>query len=221
MNIRVFAAGACALACSTGASAQQSVYVEALIGAARPGDLETEAFVYDDGIDIYEGRISGDLKTAFAAGAEIGVQGLLRNRLRFGGSYDYMNPKLKSLSFVGEQNGLPYTETASVSDIEDAYGVEFGTTAHTVLANGYLTFPDEAGRFNPYVGAGAGASFLENAGANLAFAATGGVNFAMNDQLYMGVRYRYLRIGGIEDELGIEYEPVSAHIASYVVGVRY
>jgi len=70
-----------------------------------------------------------------------------------------------------------------------------------------------------YFGGGIGAAFIQNAGTNLALTATAGLRWAMTDQAYMGLRYRFTRVEGPTDEIGLKYEPIMSHSVMAMLGV--
>ncbi|WP_290496105.1 outer membrane protein [Hyphomonas sp. UBA4494] len=200
--------------------AEGKLYTDLVIGAAFPSEVETVDYEFTFDGDDYVGTGAINYNPGVAGGAEVGVQGLFSNRFRIGVSYDFLHPKVDNVTFAGTVNGMPDSVTFSNEDIR-AVGIELGNQAHVIQGNGYFVFPMQDGRFEPYIGGGAGVAFLENTDTNFAYSGTAGVRYNVTENAYIGFRYRFIRINNIMDDLGLEYDPIHAHVTSFVFGAHY
>jgi opacity protein-like surface antigen len=217
------AVAALVLASSLPALAQEGVfapapapYFEVGVGVNIVPTVSTQTYTFTAGSNTATGRIDLDYDTALAGGAELGYAGLGIPELRLGVGYDYLEGKFASGVITGTVNGtsgsLPFTR----ADVA-ALGGSLDNDVHVVAGNAYYSLPIWGG-LRPYIGGGVGAAFITNAGSNLALTASAGFRYALTDQSYFGLRYRFYRVEGPTDNLGIKYEPIMTHSAMAILG---
>ena len=202
-----------------GASAEPVAYFERSVGAAFLPNVNTQTYTFVLPPDTISGHAELNYGTQLVAGAEIGYGGFAHGDLRWSIiSYDYLHATLDSARLVGTINGVPSSITLSNGVLNGA-GFDFDNSVHLLTTDVYYNFPDIGGVVRPYLGVGAGAAFIEHADAELALAATAGLRYGFaHNRAYIGVRYRYYRIAGPTDDLGIKYDPIQAHTVSAVIG---
>ena len=118
---------------------------------------------------------------------------------------------------MGTVNGvagrLPFTR----ADIA-ALGASLDNDVHVATGNAYYSFP-MVGPFRPYIGAGAGMAFIQNAGFEFALTATAGIRYALTGDAYLALRNRFCRVDGPTDDVGIHYDPIMTHSVMAILGV--
>lgn len=181
----------------------------------------------------------GDEKLLGAADFGVGVGYKFNDYLRSDLTLDYETP--------AKFKGSVYCDAAPCGAVGTWNATESAKiTAYSALANVYADLGDFNG-LKPYIGAGAGASYLRtsdvksggkdtNTGAypkgegkwNFAWALMAGVEYPINERLSLDLGYRYLNLGdaktgSIEDGSGnltrVNYENIQAHEVR--VGLRY
>lgn len=190
-------------------------YGEALLGASFVQDVQTHHYTVDTGDGIFSGRVKGSYDPTLSAGAELGVS---TGPWRFGISWDYASAKLGKATAVGTLDGVPFEQSVNRTDLA-SFGVSADTQVQIVAGNVYYNLP-LLGPIRPYVGLGAGAAIIDKAKDTvLAGLATVGARFALNDRVYLGVRYRFNYVSGITDNFGVQYDPIMFHTVSVLIGV--
>ena len=178
----------------------------------------------------------GDEKMLGAADVGVGVGYKFNDYLRTDLTLDYETPAKFKGSF--------YCDAAPCSgEWRDSERVKI--TAYSALANVYADLGDFHG-LKPYIGAGAGASYLRTSQVksgvidtdgsypnskgkwNFAWALMAGVEYPVSDRLSLDLGYRYLNLGDAEtgnatdaggNVTSIRYEDITAHEVR--VGLRY
>ena len=126
---------------------------------------------------------------ALTGSAEIGYAGILVPNLRFGIAYDYLEGKFEHGTLTESFFGFPLTVHFTRSEAEQ-YGVELDRQAQTLSGN--LYYGVTLFQFlRPYVGFGVGPVFVRHEATSFSEIGTAGVQAAVTDTLYLGVRYRY------------------------------
>jgi opacity protein-like surface antigen len=198
-----------------------TAYIEGSVGVRFSSDVQTKNYTFVVPPDTASGHAELNYGTNVVIGAELGIADLVGDgNWRFGVSYDYTQFNLDSVRFVGTVNGVPGSVTVSDSDVRSA-GFNFDNTVHIVMGNIYYNLPVIRDAFRPYVGLGAGAAFIEHADTEFAFNVSAGIRMALGPSAYVGLRYRFIRVEGPTDELGIQYKPITAHTISAVVGFYF
>jgi opacity protein-like surface antigen len=198
--------------------AEADFFVEGDVGMAIMNDIDTKTYTFAVPPDSFTGHATLKYNDTFTAGVEIGSAGVERGYWRWSASYDYLNAKLHSFGVSGTINGTP--GSASVpSDVVRAAGFDFDNQVHLAALNLYYN-PAPLKRFQPYVGIGGGAAFIEHTDTKPALTATLGVRTPLPENFYAGLRYRYVHVFGPKDDLGIEYDDIGAHLFSLQFG-RY
>ena len=219
------------LIASTGAHAQ-AIFSEFSIGAGFPSKVETIDYsvtvdsttVLEDGTvlapgDVIAGRLSGDFNAGIAAGIEIGMRGVGDKHISASVSYDYLQANLESITASGTIAGAPASETQSLEAL-GLTGADFNNEADLVLGNLRYDFVGPRAPLQPFIGIGAGGAFIEDSRSSAAFAATAGVRAPLGLGFFVGARYRYVKVLGYEDQIGIEYKDLNAHILSLTLGAH-
>lgn len=191
-------------------------YLELGVGLNMVPTVSTQTYTLTSGTNTATGRIDLDYDTGLAAGAELGYAGLGIPELRAGVGYDYLEGKFSNGKVVGAVNGTAGTFPFTRADIS-ALGASLDNDIHLVSGNLYYSLP-MVGPVRPYIGGGAGVAFISQADAQFALSATAGLRMALSEHGYMGLRYRFYRMEGPVDSLGIQYEPVMAHSFMVMLG---
>ncbi len=196
------------------AAAQEahSAYVE--------GSVNTKQFSYADSMNSFSGRASLDYGTQFTVGAEAGLI-LFGGKIRTGISYDYANAVVHSATLVGTLNGAPVSGPFSRAAL-GSVASSFDNSVHVIALNLYYDFLEPSAQIQPYIGAGFGAGVVQTAKSNeFEFTGTAGVRVRLSDAMYAGLRYRFTRIEGITDKIGIQYDPIMFHTVSAIIGFYF
>ncbi len=212
-----------------GTAHAQAVFSEFSVGAGFPSSVETAPYSVISTVDApalgiavgddLSGTLSGSYKAGIAGGLEIGMRGVGDKHVSMSVSYDYIQANLHEITASGTINGVPTTSTASL-DALGVNGSDFNNEVHLVLGNlRYDPFgPHE--QFQPFIGVGGGGAFIENSDAAAALAGTAGVRVPLGLGFYAGVKYRYIKVFGYEDQLGIDYDDMSGHLVSFMLGAQ-
>jgi opacity protein-like surface antigen len=219
--MRLFSFAAILLASSVPALAQEPVpqpgpYMELGIGVNIIPTVSTQTYTVTSGTTTASGKIDLDYDSGLAGGAEVGYAGVGIPQLRLGLGYDYLEGKFASGVVRGTVNGTTGTFSFSRADLT-SLGASLDNDVHVVTGNAYYSLP-MVGAIRPYIGGGIGAAFIQNAGSNLALTASAGFRWAVTDQAYIGLRYRFYRVEGPTDDIGIKYEPIMTHSVMAIIG---
>ena len=218
---RLFFAAVILAAIPTFAHAQSAItgYVEGAIGISVIQDAHTENYVVDvPGFGTFAGHAEANYNTEFTGGAEIG---LTTGRWRFGASWDFTSAQLDTARARGELNGVAFNEEITDDALAEDFGISLDNNAHVLAGNTYYNFgPPDAG-FRPYIGAGLGAAMFEKASTEFAVTATLGARFTLGPRSYVGARYRLTHIAGPTDDAGVEFDPITLHTFSLLLGLYF
>ena len=193
-----------------------SPYLELGVGLNIVPTVSTQTYTLNSPPNTASGRIDLDYDNGLAAGAELGYAGLGIPELRAGVGYDYLEGTFSNGKVVGSVNGTAGTLPFTRADIT-ALGASLDNDIHLVTGNLYYSLP-MVGPVRPYIGGGAGMAFISQADAQFALTATAGFRMALSEHGYFGLRYRFYRMEGPVDSLGIRYEPVMAHSFMVMLG---
>lgn len=216
----------------SGAANAQALFTEFTVGAAFPSQVETVEyeviapfdFTTSNGAMVSQGdhlvgTLSGTYKGGIAGGLEIGMRGVGDKHLSLSVSYDYLQANLHEITANGTVNGAPISDTATLESLGFS-GADFNNEVHLLLGHLRYDFVGPKEIFQPYIGVGGGGSFIENSESSAALAATAGFRVPLGRGFYMGARYRYLKIFGYEDQVGIDYKQLDGHIISAMLGAH-
>jgi len=192
-------------------------YFELGVGMNIVPTVSTQTYTLTSGPNTATGKIDLDYDTGLAGGAELGYAGIGIPQLRLGVGYDYLEGKFASGVITGTVNGTSGSLPFSRADIA-SLGGSLDNDVHVVTGNAYYSLP-MVGGIRPYFGGGVGAAFIQNAGSNLALTATAGFRWELTEQSYLGLRYRFYRVEGPTDDLGIRYEPIMTHSVMAMLGM--
>jgi hypothetical protein len=227
-----------------GSASAQAVFSEFSVGAAFPSRVETAQYdvlvPFDvsvdyslptpgtldlDAGDLLSGTLSGDYNPGIAAGLEIGLRGVGDKHISLSISYDYAQANLEdvtasgTITRVGTATAAPLTFGESAAALRGA-GVEFNNEAHLLLGHIRYDFVGPREPIQPFIAVGGGGSFIENSESSAALAGTAGVRVPLGLGFYAGAKYRYVRVFGYEDQLGIDYDEMSGHVVSLMLGAQ-
>jgi opacity protein-like surface antigen len=194
-------------------------YIEGSIGAGIIGDVDVDVDTSPSG------TVSGDYGTELLFGAEAGVAGLGNaSNIRFGVSWDHLNADLDSISVSGF--GLGGTVSANCSAIESEVGFdvcsEVNESVNVIGANAYIDLAvGNTMGIQPYIGVGAGYAFFEDADGEFALSGTVGARVPLGESAYLGGRYRFQWISGPKDDFGIDYNSITVHGFSALIGFNF
>ena len=209
------------IACPSIASAQG--YIEGSVGFVLFPDIETSDYVFitPQG-ELFEGNAESSIDSSWAFGAEAGFR---TGSWRFGVSWDYIDAETDTARLEGTLDGVPFSFEASDQDLED-FGIDANNDVHIFAANAYYMFNAyNVGVINmgvqPYVGLGAGVGTFSDADSQFAFLVTLGANVPIGQSAYLGGRYRLALISGPESDSGIEFDGITTHTFSIVLGFQF
>jgi opacity protein-like surface antigen len=192
-------------------------YAEIGVGAVFVPTVSTQTYTLTSGTTSATGKVDLNYDTGITAGAEVGYAGVGTPELRLGLGYDYLEGHFSNGLVVGTVNGTPGSFAFTRADVA-SLGASLDNDVHVLMGNAYWSFP-MVGPVRPYVGGGLGAAFISNAGTNFALSATAGFRVALTDQSYLGLRYRFYRVEGPTDDIGIKYQPIIAHSVMAMLGM--
>jgi opacity protein-like surface antigen len=193
-----------------------ATYGEVALGASFLSSVNTDTYSFTYGANSATGKIKLGYDTAVTAGVEMGVAGVGMPEIRLGVGYEYLPARFSSATVVGTINGVASSATVSRAQVEGA-GLTLDNDVHLVTGNAYYSLP-LVGPVRPYVGLGVGAAIIQNADTQLALTGTLGVRAALSDQAYVGLRYRFYRIEGPTDSLGISYSAITNQSVMALLG---
>lgn len=230
--MRTVALAAGILALQSGVAQAQVIFSEFSVGAGFPSGIDTIdytvgapiSFVTSDGVviqqgDVLAGSLSGAYNGGITGGFEAGLRGVGNKRVSASISYDYLQLNLDSITARGTVNGAPASDTASLEAL-GLSGADFNNEANLVLGNLRYDFVGPRERFQPFIGVGGGVAIIEESSSAAALAATAGVRIPLGLGFYAGARYRFVKAFGYEDQIGIEYDSVNAHLLSFMLGAE-
>jgi opacity protein-like surface antigen len=192
-------------------------YFEVGAGVNIVPTVSTQTYTVTSGTTTASGKIDLDYDAGLAGGVEAGYASIGIPELRLGVGYDYLEGKFSSGVVRGTVNGTSGSFSFSRADVT-SIGASLDNDVHVVTGNAYYSLPMWGG-IRPYFGGGVGAAFIQNAGSNLAITATAGFRWSLTDEAYMGIRYRFYRVEGPTDSIGIKYEPIMTHSVMAMLGV--
>jgi opacity protein-like surface antigen len=226
LKIIALVAGVMALGVSGNAHAAE-FYIEGQLGATVIENVDTATYSDTAGGVTYSNvSASIDFDTAYTGAAEIGVGGFGVDNLRLGLSVKHLKAKLNAITISGTATDGTTTLTGPASfsraDLDTiGAGSVFDNTVRIFSVTGYYDFKNDSA-FTPYLGAGIGLADIENAkDKEFALNLSAGVNYAITEKIYLGVRADYHRIEGPTDKIGVNYDTIQAYSAMASVGYRF
>lgn len=206
------------LASSSVAALAGQPYAEIGLGATFGQSLSTKTYTLNSGANTATGRADLDYDMGLAAGAEVGYAGVILPEVRVGLDYDFLESNFHSGKVIGTVNGAAGSfafDRATVLSL----GGNLDYDSHLVTANAYYDLPS-VGVLQPYVGAGLGGAFINNAGDSFAVTATAGFRVPLNNSLYLGARYRFYHINSTRDNSGVAFDSYGTHSIMAMLGVN-
>jgi len=209
------------LAAPSVANAQENLnlpaaYAEVAVGASFIPSVSTDTYAFTYGSTHASGRVALHYQTSVTGGVELGVAGVGMPEIRLGVDYEYMPASFDGGTVVGTVNGVSGSANFTRADALGV-GLNFDNDVHLVMANVYYSLP-LVGKIRPYFGIGAGAGMIEHADAQFTLTGTVGARAALSDSTYVGLRYRFYRIEGPTDSLGIRYNAITNHSVMALLG---
>jgi opacity protein-like surface antigen len=193
-------------------------YVEGSIGFSLVPDVETDEYTFA----TPNGLFSGNGEIEFGAQLGFGIEGGFQTgRWRFGASADFISAELDTARLEGTLDGVPFSIEATDDELED-YGISGNGDISIFAGNAYYYFGDPNGGIQPYIGAGLGVATFDDLSSEFTFLATLGANVPIGQSAYLGGRYRLALITGPEgDNSGIQFNGITVHTFSFVIGFRF
>ena len=223
------AAAVAALIISSPAVAQEiklKPYVEGQISRMMIDDVDANTTVRAGGFNAAL-ALEGDFETATAFGAEVGISGIGGTGFRAGLGYTTFDAELEAVNGTANNftfNGVAIPGSASgrvTADELKAAGADIGEKVKVFSVNAYYDF-DLDSNFKPYLGLGVGMADIENMKDNeLALSGYAGVNYAITENLYAGLRASIHHVEGGEDEAGIIYDDIRTYSVGAVIGYKF
>lgn len=205
----------------------EGFYIEGSVGAMFPSNVETTPFNGTvSGVTFANVAASIDYDTSAYYGGEIGITAF--DRFRVGAGVLGFTTNWSQVSGSGTLTRGATTvnlANASVSRGQvSAIGLDptqFDNDVYLYTLNGYYDF-SAGGPFTPFAGLGLGVASIENAtGDEFAASLYGGARYNVSENLYAGLKLGFHRISGPTDQLGIQYEPITAFTAAATIGVEF
>lgn len=166
-----------------------------------------------------------EFEDSIGFGAELGLGAIADTGLRLGVSITRFKAEFEGADVSGAiafngTNLLAGAGRVTPDDLNNA-GFTFDNTVKIYSVNSYYDF-DFGSSFVPYLGVGVGLTDIENA-EDKEFTLSGyaGVNYAINENLYTGLRGSYHRINGPTDKIGLNYDDLGAWSTGIVFGVKF
>jgi opacity protein-like surface antigen len=162
---------------------------------------------------------------ATAFGVEVGLASIGGAGFRAGLSYTTFDAELEAVdgSAAVSFNGTVLLAAAGrvTADQLRAAGADIGEEVKVFSVNTYYDF-DLGSNFKPYLGLGVGMADIENMKDNeLALSGYAGVNYAVTENLYAGLRASIHHVEESEDELGIKYDDFRTYAVGAVIGYKF
>lgn len=166
-----------------------------------------------------------EFEDSIGFGAELGLGAIADTGFRLGISITRFKAEFEgadvsgALAFNGT-NLLAGAGRLTPADVNNA-GFTFDNTVKIYSVNSYYDF-DFGSSFTPYLGVGVGLTDIENA-EDKEFTLSGyaGVNYAINENLYTGLRGSYHRVNGPTDKVGLNYDDLGAWSTGIVLGYKF
>lgn len=188
-------------------------YIEGMAGAAIPSNTESKRYdgtLSAPGISItgsFEGLVNWS--PSVASGVEVGIHNFGVQGLRVAGGFSYFQLDVNELELSANGtatiNGQTFNISANPNFKREDYPA-LGELDDEVWLWGpsfYYDFPIQGTRWAPYIGVGGGLADVRNATEATYYArGTVGVNYSVTQNLFLGLRTDYVRLGGYESEFG-------------------
>ena len=209
-----------------GQDVQLKPYVEGQISRMMIDDVDANTSVQGGGFNAAIALV-GEYDDATAFGAEVGLAGIGGTGFRAGLGYTTFDAELEAVNLTATNitfNGVAIPGAASgrvTADQLKAAGADIGEKVKVFSVNAYYDF-DLDSNFKPYLGLGVGMADIENMKDNeLALSGYAGVNYAITENLYAGLRASIHHVEGGEDEAGIKYDDLRTYAVGAVVGYKF
>lgn len=198
-------------------AAGMDFYVEGMAGAVIPGNSETKS--YTEGFNNSGVSLSGRFEALInwypnvSSGVEVGVHNFGLQGLRVAAGISYFQLELNEFDPSGDGTVTVGNTTRSLASDPNFKRDDFeqlGVFDEEVWLFGpavYYDMPISGTRWAPYLGVGGGLADVRNAAEATFYArATLGTNFSLTENLFLGLRTDYIRLGGYESEFGPHFK---------------
>ena len=207
-------------------------YLEGQLGYSFIQDVDTNQYSSSGSYGAYSisGSLNGSIAydNAFTYGVELGYDRLVNSPIRVGISHSRLKAKLSSATVNGSFSvsgpGVSISDSGSLTYNRSALGGAAGAFDNDVsftALNAYYDF-NKGGAFTPFLGIGLGLADIENAkDTEWGYALHAGVQYALNQNVYLGLKGTYTSINGPTDKLGIPYQDVKVTTLLATVGYKF
>jgi opacity protein-like surface antigen len=206
------------------AETEKKGYLEFGVGKSSV-DVSTQTYSGTAlGVTLTNAKANYDYKDPTTYGFEVGVANFLGTPLRVGFGVTILDLEFEKASGSGTITTAAGTVTLSGSATAADFrgiGLSFDNDVKVYLVNAYYDIKTE-GAIKPYVGFGLGLTDIENAkDKETTLAVHAGLNYELQNNMYVGGKFSHYRISGATDTLGVQYDDTTVNYVGVTLGVRF
>lgn len=190
-------------------------YLEGNVGVAMPNDVKTAPFTGTLGGSNVSNFVSTlEMDRSTTRGFELGVR--INNSFRVGVGRQAYTLTPNNITASGVVNGT------AVNGIQDnlSGARKVSADVNTTSVNAYYDFNDFAG-FRPFVGFGLGRTEFEGGLSGAAALLNVGARYSLTENMYVGAKITHIQSRNFDNTNRIQLQPVSANLASLIVGFEF
>jgi opacity protein-like surface antigen len=197
------------------ANADMKPYIEGSVGYFKPSTTNEGNFNWFEGNPITSYSIKTSAQGVPNFSVELGARNIFGTGYRLGISETYL--KLINL----KTNGFITTSAGTHPEINVDGG---NANVNLIMLNGYYDFSIPDSKLTPYIGAGIG-SYANNrmTGSSTAWSLMTGVNYALTNNLYLGIKGTYYGLSGttVNDGTNNTFNSTNAYSVNAIIGYKF